>query len=226
VSGTNEWGIPDWTKAEEYSNQHKAGIRGWAWEFLRRWPEYRNFWTEKVKPYTDADGFIHRDADGNFWPHLDKLISRFGVELPSPPYDSTPAIFASAYTSYVPNDGRELQRLQLKEHEIAIIIDLARPLPTQFKRARKSAEEQQKTLRLEGRIDLKRARSRAPGYVTYLRLLDGEEAGASSTEIADLLFPKVPNDYPDNKRFKVFYDSREAAQKLRDGGYRALLEMR
>jgi hypothetical protein len=215
VSGTNEWGLPDWTKEGEYPNKDKTEIWEWAWEFLRRWPEYRNFWTEKVKPFTGANGFIHRDAAGNFWPHLDELISRFGVDLPSPPQSSTPSKFVSSQISFVPYDGsRDFQRLQLKENQIAIIIDLARPLPTQFKRAYKSAETQQKSLKSR----LKRARSRATGYVTYLRILDGGEAGARSTEIADLLFPKVSNDYPENKRLKVSYDSREAAQNLRDGG--------
>jgi transcriptional regulator len=198
VSGANQWGIPDWTKEDEYPNQHKAGIRGWAWEFLRRWPDYRNFWTQKVKPFIGASGrFINRDADGNFWPHYDELVERFGVDLPSPPQDSVPSCFVSSSLRFFQYDGRDFQRIQLKKCEIAVVIDLARPLPTQFKRARKSAQEQQKLLKPKR---LKHARSRAAAYVTYLRILDGEEVGVGSTEMADVLFPKVPNDYPENKR--------------------------
>jgi hypothetical protein len=223
VGGTNKWGIPDWTKEDEYPNRGKTKIDKWAWEFLRRWPEYRNFWTGKVKPFIGANGFIHRDAAGNFWPYRDELVARFGVDLPSPPQDSVPSYFVSSSLRFFQYDGRDFQRIQLKKCEIAVVIDLARPLPTQFERARKCAKEQQKLLKPNG---LKHARSRARVYITYLRILDGEEAGAPSAEIADLLFPKVSNDYPEHKRLNVFYDSRKAAKKLRDGGYRALLEKR
>jgi hypothetical protein len=84
-------GFPDWTKEDEYPNKDKTKIDQWAWEFLRRWPKYRDFWAQKVEPFISADGRrICRDADGNWWPHLDESISQFSVDLPSPPQSSTP----------------------------------------------------------------------------------------------------------------------------------------
>ena len=218
MSGTNEWGLPDWTKEGEYPNKDKTEIWEWAWEFLRGWPEYRNFWTEKVKSFTGANGFIHRDAAGNFWPHLDDLISRFGVDLPSPPYDSTPSNFVSSYIRYVTNDGRDFQRLQLKEDEIAIIIDLARPLKPQLERAHKSAAHEQKFRQL----NQKSVRIRVDHYVRYLRILDADETRARSRDIAALLFPKLPGP-PENSRARALHDDRVVARSLRDGGYRSLL---
>ena len=37
------WGIPDWTRAEEYPDAKAKQIteRMWRWEFLRRQPSYR-----------------------------------------------------------------------------------------------------------------------------------------------------------------------------------------
>jgi Uncharacterized conserved protein (DUF2285) len=218
VGSANQWGIPDWTKQNEYPNRDKTKIDKWAWEFLRRWPDYRNFWTENVKPFIGTNGFIHRDAAGNFWPHLDDLISRFGVDLPSPPYDSTPSNFVSSYIRYVTNDGRDFQRLQLKEDEIAIIIDLARPLKPQLERAHKSAAHEQKFRQL----NQKSVRIRVDHYVRYLRILDADESRARPRNIAELLFPHLPGP-PENSRMKALHDNRSVARYLRDGGYLSLL---
>lgn len=35
---------PDWRKASEYPTQSKTSMKRWAWEFLRRNPEYRSDW--------------------------------------------------------------------------------------------------------------------------------------------------------------------------------------
>jgi hypothetical protein len=212
-------GFPDWTKEDEYPNKDKTKIDQWAWEFLRRWPKYRDFWAQKVEPFISADGRrICRDADGNWWPHLDESISQFSVDLPSPPQSSTPPYFVSSRTSFVTNDGREFQRLQLKEHEIAIIIDLTRTLKPQFDRARKSAEREQKFRQLNE----KSVRIRADHYVRYLRILDADETRARSRDIAALLFPKLPGP-PENSRARALHDDRVVARSLRDGGYRSLL---
>ena len=222
-----DWGLPDWTKREEYPTPCDPGqMKVWAWEFLRRNPAYRTFWMEKIRPFRGVNGWIDRDTAGNFWPYLDDLRMQFGVELPSPPQSTTPSHFTDEYISWVQNDGREYQRIPLERHQVAYIFDLTRPLDHQFKMARESATRQQKVRQESGAINVKVSRKRLEKFVLYLRILDAEEAGARPKDIGDLLLPDILDDYnAGSMRLKALADNRKAAQKLRDGGYRALLNL-
>jgi hypothetical protein len=208
----------------------------WAWEFLRRNPEYRVFWKEKIEPFISeavplhnelearfVRGGIYRDAAGNFWPYLDELRARFGVENPSPPQCATPSYFAANMISWVENERGEDQRISLDRHQVAYIFDLTRPLKRQFEMAKKSATREQESRQKSGAINLKESRSRTDCYVRYLRVLDADEAHEESRRIADLLFPWLPGP-PENSRLKALHDDRLAARDLRDGKYRSLLE--
>ncbi len=217
-----EWGLPDWTKPVGYPAP-PVHICDWAWEFLRRWRDYREFWEDKIQPFVGVRGCISCDSAGIFWPYRDELKARFGVEHPSSPDSAMPAHFTAECIHWLPNDGREFQQIQLKEHEIVIHFDLERPLKQQVERARKVAERERKYLQDAGKIGLRTARSRAEHYVRYLRILDGYEACARPKEIANLLFEDLPAP-PENDRLKALHDDRIVARQLRDGGYRSLLE--
>jgi Uncharacterized conserved protein (DUF2285) len=231
-----DWGLPDWTKREEYPAPCGPGqMTVWAWEFLRRNPEYRVFWKEKIEPFIDMTGGdlvphnelkavlvrggICRDAAGNIWPYLDELRARFGVDVPSPPHSSRPSFFFEIYAPWVENDGRESQDLCLEKHQIAIIFDLSRPLAPQFKRAHASAKREQEFRE----ISIKTARRRQELYIPYLRILDARDAGAKPKDVGDKLFPKLSDEHPDYQRQKRLCNYQRAAEKLRDGGYRSLL---
>jgi Uncharacterized conserved protein (DUF2285) len=155
------------------------------------------------------------------WPYHDELGERFGVDVPSPPWERTPAIFLANWTRYVQDDGTESQRIALEKNEIAIIIDLERPLKRQFLFALKSAEREQEFRQL----NMRKARGAVINYPTYLRILDAGEAGASTQQIAEVLSSNFACRAGTNIP-RLVCDYRTAARKLRDGGYRALLEAR
>jgi hypothetical protein len=244
VNGKTDWGLPDWTlKAGYPAPRGPKEMTIWAWEFLRRNPEYRVFWKEKIEPFIDmtggdlpphkelkarvVPGGIYRDAAGTFWPYLDELRTRFGVENPSPPQSTTPSHFTTTYISWVQNEGGDNQRISLERHQVAYIFDLTRPLKRQFEMAEKSATREQEYRQESGAVNLKNSRNRdAEKYVLYLRILDADEAGARSEDIGDRLFPDKQNDYPDMMRAQALYDNRKAARKLRDGGHRSLLDLK
>jgi hypothetical protein len=209
-----DWGIPDWTNPDGYPGP-RSHITVFAWEFLRRWSEYRAFWLEKIQPLIDGNGRMRIGAP-EFWPWHAELKYRFGVEVPSAPWDRSPAYFAGNYVRW-----EEGQKIFLKEHEIAILIDLKRPLERQFLMAQEAAEEEQK----RRQIKVKKSRSAAVNYRAYLRVLDADEAGAKTGQIADLLLSHSPGKAGNNLS-RLVGDYRTAARKLRDGGYRALLEAR
>jgi hypothetical protein len=213
-----DWGVPDWTKEKDYPAPRGPGeMYIWAWEFLRRWNEYRTFWTEKIEPFIDGRGWICRDANGIWWPHLDELETRFGVYSPSPPQSTTPSRFTAYSVRWV--EGGETQEVCLGQDETSYIIDLSRPLESQFGAAIESARREQ-NLSVPG---VKRARRRVEHYIPYLRILDALEAGVASQDIAERLFPKLSDERPACCRQKRLVDYRQAAEKLRGGGYRSLL---
>jgi hypothetical protein len=146
-----------------------------------------------------------------------ELQTQFGVDLPSPPWENKHgAIFTANYITRT-----EGPALILKKNEIGIIIDLGRPLKRQFLAALKSAECEQKFRQ----INISKARSTEINYATYLRILDADEAGASTKHMTEVLFSHSPG-RSGNKLSRLVCDYRTAARKLRDGGYRLLLEMR
>ena len=59
-------------------------------------------------------------------------------------------------------------------------------------------------------------------YCTYLRVLDAEASNATFEEIASVLFPSHPNDYPDRTGDQAVRDALKAAKNLRDRDYQAL----
>lgn len=217
IPNTNNWGLPDWTKEIEYPAPTGTPIIVWAWQFLRRWPAYRTFWLEKIQPFVDKDGRISLDIGLQWWPYHDELRTQFGVDVPSPPWtDKHGAYFTANYVTWTAGPS-----ILLKENEVGVIIDLKLPLKRQFVMALKSLEREQKFLE----INVRRARSAEVNYSTYLRILDADYAGAKSRRMIEVLFPHSPGK-SGNDLSRLLCDYRTAAQKLRDGGYRTLLENR
>src|SRR5438477_241770 len=47
-----DW-LPDWTKQHQYPDPKTTSSRQWAWEFLRRNPEYQRLWYELIASHYD-----------------------------------------------------------------------------------------------------------------------------------------------------------------------------
>jgi hypothetical protein len=190
-------------------------VRVWAWEFLRRSTAYRKFWQEKIQPLIDENGRIMGDWSQQL------LKAQFGVGIPSPPWIRTPPVFVAEGTYLLSTDEKGLlTRVPLEGNHIPIAFDHTRPLEGQFQRALGVA----KGLGLQ-QIDERRVRVRAHNYVRYLRVLDADEASASPGTIAGLLYSHLPG-RPQNNRLQALYEDRKVARRMRDGGYRSLLEAR
>ena len=151
----SEWGVPDWPNAAGYLDGGRSR-RKWAWEFLRRNHDYRAFWREKIEPYLDADETrIWRNSNGEIWPHLEELRSAFYVDLPNPPSCPTPCSFVSEWVRSVDNtcengwpvvDDEQVIRLSLRKNQVALVVDLDRPLHKQLEGIARSARDRQSEL--------------------------------------------------------------------------------
>ena len=106
--------------------------------------------------------------------------------------------------------------IELRDTEVAFVIDLARPIARQIKAIERAA--------LRRSRDTKNPR-RSERFGTYLRLLDAFESGAARKTIEEVVFSDIENDYPDRRRSKTFDNCKRAALQLRNAGYRDLLDL-
>jgi hypothetical protein len=218
----HDWGVPDWRDAGQYP-RHSTGD-GWSWEFLRRNPKYRAFWTEHVLPFVGADGSIGDDENG-YSAGFGEAVKSFGL-LAGPHDPRRPA----TWLPRVENSFREIfasknnveRRVELYRHEVAYVSDLRRPLEPQFERTLRAAKGTQAFREQTGEVKVEAARLRVDKYVLYLRLIDAEDGGVASKQIEDELFGDIPDVYLDNRKSSTFKNTRRAAHRLRDRGYRAL----
>jgi Uncharacterized conserved protein (DUF2285) len=115
----------------------------------------------------------------------------------------------------------ENSKLEISLFQMGFAIDLRLPIDDQLKVIKTLAEEDQLVLRRAGRVNLKTAR-KSDKYVLYLRILDADDGGAKPSAVADVLFPKIDNSYPEYHRLKACDNARAEARRLRDSGYRAV----
>jgi hypothetical protein len=210
VRGSNDWGVPDWLNVAQYP-MHAGSSAGaaWAWEFLRRNRQYREFWTKDVLPFVLAEGSIDVDAsvgkcrsiktDGAEipWGVVKEVRDRFGLLAGprNPRSSSVVGLFMDR------NAIREIYahpeaQVRLARREVAYVFDLGRPLEPQFARALQDARGVRAHRVRTGEVEVEPARRRTDRYVLYLRVIDAEDAGDAPKRIKDVLFGTLRRSTP------------------------------
>ncbi len=227
---------PNWRAAAEYPDRDATTLLQWVWEFLRRNPEYQRLWRDIVLPYyNEATGAIDAPAamaDARRRAEADPLFQRAPYAIANPL-----AVFREKFgiVAYPPPPEAPTPRLKLDHYlvrtgnaaiaptESAITFDLALPIGPQLERARQILEEAAAALESKGEIERLHRANHIRHYQDYLRVLDGEASGATHKEMAAIIFPDEPNDYPDRYGDHKVRNALKAAKKLRDGGYRYIV---
>jgi hypothetical protein len=224
----SEWKVPDWRDPAQYPHPRDCSLRQWAWEFLRRNPEYRALWREHIEPFYDPT-LRYQDQDvGVVGPAYgvpaDKQAAfmllpadkqaelgyrhRFGLDsFPPSPDDDYPPLFTGTGLRYT---AEREARMLLYPGQIAVVFDLTRSIRRQLAAAKMVFDEERK----QGGIP-EPHRNRIEWFASYLRVLDGVDAGAKPTKIGAMLFPKQSK----KQRLSYVRDYRDAAIKLRDKDY-------
>jgi hypothetical protein len=208
----NKWIVPDWHDPTQYPCN--CSLRQWAWEFLRRNPEYRDMWLEHIKPSYDPAAALAPRGVGLVKPahcvpaaKQAELVHRFGLDsFPPSPDDDRPPLFTRSGLRYTTE--REAGILLYPE-QIAVVLDLKRPVERQVAAIRALIVKEKK------RIGRKEHRNRLRQFASYLRVLDGGDAGATPAEIGMVLF----GDKSHEERLIAVRDYRDAATRLRDTDY-------
>mgnify|MGYP001562861386 CR=1 FL=1 len=191
-----EWGLPDWRDEAAYGNTLAWSLNRWFWEFLRRRDDLRGeFDAKKDQQYRNSvalwelhktvspDGVGTPDEAG-FYVGTRKIYPDrpFSEKLPNPrigdqPYYALPILYdrvlAQIPKVYIEPDER-YSRLD---------FDLDMPIRPQIEEAEAAIKEFQ--VHRNGKLIQKRRHSGK--WLTYLRVLDARECGASWSEIATIL---------------------------------------
>jgi Uncharacterized conserved protein (DUF2285) len=95
-------------------------------------------------------------------------------------------------------------------------FDLDRPIEAQLKRAKELLARQ------AAQSERVKFRLRSDQYPKYLRLLDAKAADASTSKIAELIYPQVNNKYPEYEGNRRARDDLKIAERLRDRDFRRI----
>jgi hypothetical protein len=107
----------------------------------------------------------------------------------------------------------------------SVLFDFGIPLEAQFHRAERYLRTLQEAYLKAGNLTLSRPRNHKEKWRDYLRVLDAKVASIPTVSIAQTLFPKINNEYPDYAGSKSVNNYCRAALRLRDRGYKGILLM-
>jgi hypothetical protein len=211
-NATSPWGTPNPREVEAYPKPSTTSARQWAWEFLRRRPDYRVRWEQKVRPFLDADGDYDQAAIDR---HHDDWVDRARPERSSArwsapwaaieeefkvessdatgngtldPRSPRPPLFAGERIAEIVRHSDE----RPPNHPLVILeFDLRRPIGVQLEKARRFLLRRKARHFPQAKREVKLQVAKFP---RYLRLLDFEDLGTPDREIGSYLFPHASGD--------------------------------
>jgi hypothetical protein len=224
--------MKNWRDLEDYSFTDDLPPWRWAWEFLRRNPEYQADFQDAIRRFNAREGEYAAEAEildaiGDFIPtdgwvksvpsmqvHEKWLLWFYlNPELDVP--DNSP--FVEFGNLYLWEEGRR----PLQDYEVLVRFDLRFPIKPQWAFARERLGRRKRTKSTRGDFRQRVPRNQPKKWQLYLRLLDARAANASYVEIAAVLFGIDDRSQKDPVR-KVDGPLRQARRMSR-AGYREIL---
>lgn len=198
--------LRDWRKPADYRFPHGFPAHRWAWEFLRRNPDYREEWNAVLSRFRSKSGEFHEPQD---WIERlrrgEYLVQTAGMltDNPEDPAFSLPVKEAHKWglqelVNPLTDDPGELgffgygilrvmkEGASLKSRGPAypiVVFDLHHPLKPQLQAIAPRLEHVQKSLGIKP----KQAKLHRNLWPHYLRLLDADLDGRTPRQIADML---------------------------------------
>jgi len=181
----NEWGIPDWRDPGSYGDTRRWSEWEWRWEFMRRREDCRaDFVTHKDK---GVPGHPLRPEESGFMASFPGCWEKYGLStLPNPAIGKQPS-----YVYFIIFRGHARPPMLVflgkgatevrGETGSVLKFDLTAPLGDQLEGAKQILERAQ--TRKLGHL-VKPGKKHPAKWLTYLRVLDARESGATLSEIA------------------------------------------
>ena len=232
--------MPDWRKQEDYSFTEGLSNYRWAWEFLRRNPDYKKDWEQALRLYLkfcadhgkqaagerlcygeQVEPSDHRFSIGDSRLRPEMLEKWGTVGFVNPEQDNPERLCFKPKARYpfshrgptveAEAEGVDL-RLRLEAYQVAIVYDVRFPLEDQVKNSRLHLRQHLSyfTKALGGKV-FPRPHRMPVEWRRYLRLLDGREAGATYKQLAEtILGTQAKNADP----FKTIDDLLQQAKEM------------
>ncbi len=231
-----EW-LPDWRNETEYAIPENVKVHSyWAWEFLRRNPEYQKEWLLLLRagkrwkmkyqsPYLEqSDREIMQSAFHgglNMKPgKLNQFQIKFGLHNAEPPCVETYTprfVHEQVLMEARSRNGKvHVADIELLPEEIAVRVNLLWPLEPQLEALR----EKVAVVMDSKNMPQPTKRDFSIKYPIYLRVLDAQLCGASMREMAQVIYPKYDCKRQDSQGYTTIKNDLRAAKILRDKDYR------
>ena len=229
----------NWRNNDDYQYTHRITRLQWAWEFLRRNPEYQKEWLNAARQRAEelrqrkkrnprislkiSDILESGEALVNWGinQYVNPATHNLGFKALTAgmclfPTHSQLISGSDQITPITPRRGIQvdIENFDVTRHVLAI-LDIKLPLGPQIKNiTARSKIRQEKLLG----VTLKQGRRNTDPFRLYIRHLDAlADVTATPSEIQEILYHNFASAQT------TFHQNEIAAKELRDGGYRELL---
>ncbi len=225
--------LPNWKDSSRYPDSENTTAYQWAWEFLRRNPEYQ----EDYEIYSCCLECKPKDKD--FDEKYDKkliLEDKYSFSPLAPPDKDDPfsryrhgwdVLKVPMFKAHVvwgenPENGEidNLFSYDLSPSQFGIVFDLAEPRQKQIDFVNLMFNQ------LRGAYKPPGFKSRFHDYADHLRILDAKAAGATHLEILREMFPRKIESVGKESARIFIREKLKNAKKLRDINYLRLASIK
>jgi len=165
--------ISNWEELKNYPTLKNTSMDQWAWEFLRRNPDYQKAWDFKNNKGLSSG-------------------EEFGIRFLCDPLDNNPYIPKTKYSPFLQflmgswnmlSVGATIDsKGPMNPYVVSATFDIRRPIQPQIASAQRILKNYQK---LKG---IKFGNKRKEHFIEYLRILDSRAAGIKPKRIKEVLF--------------------------------------
>jgi hypothetical protein len=194
--------LPDWRNASPYPDLKNTGGQQWAWEFLRRNPEYQRL-RARLKPQSKPAKILGFKVKFH--------IMTMDLTPPPSPSENEPKdlIFEKPFILYrgPSKSGPIPLDWAIEQNQLIALFNLSWPISPQVAHLKKALVQAAKESHQRAKF-----RRTVRHYQNYLRVLDAKLAHARNKEIAGVLYSKLSDD----SALQRVRDDFDAATRLRD----------
>lgn len=236
----------NWRELKDYEFADTLNGKKWAWEFLRRNPDYIKEWGKELPLEFDRIKILLSDPELKNEPSLEgyrkntpesshfviaghslKYFKKWGIlNLVNPEQDNPFPNPFSQFQSFKHGTVKggnfgNFNNISLGNY-CSIVFDMTHPLKPQIANAQKLLLEIQKDQVKAGKIFINKPKKHKDNLIEYLRILDAKAENVSNEEIARVMFPNLKNEYPGYAGNEKVRKSLKRAEYLTKKGYREI----
>lgn len=188
--------IKNWRDPKEYAYMKKHTPELWAWEFLRRNPDYNRDWKRALSAYlkgvSENKFQIKNEIKSVFFRGAREKWGLFQIDqiinpaVDKPYNDLDFPIFYTYGNLYTISTFKLLSNL--KDSEALARFDLTKPIEQQLEYFGKLLKEEQRLILDKYDINIQYVINKASYWIDHLRRFDAVESKADMKDIVDKLF--------------------------------------